>query len=210
VYLVQLPGRGSRINESPISQLTTIVREIGDALPPYFDKPFAFFGHSMGALIGFELARHLRKRGAPSPAHLFVSGCSAPHRAAQKPPIYNLPDDELLEELRRLNGTPPEVLEHPEIMELMLPLLRADFQVGDTYVYTGEPPLNCSITAFGGLADEAVTREALEAWRAHTGGDFALHMLPGDHFFLHSNESSLLGLLTRQLQQLTGSLNYKN
>jgi medium-chain acyl-[acyl-carrier-protein] hydrolase len=207
VCLVQLPGRGSRINEPPIPHLATLARQAADALLPYFDRPFAFFGHSMGAMIGFELARHLREsRLAPLPTHLFVSGRSAPQADAHKPPIYNLPEDELFEELRRLNGTPPEVLAHPEIMKLMLPLLRADFQVCDTYVYQEGPPLGCPITAFGGLADEAVTREALEAWRVHTAAGFAAHMLPGDHFFIHSNESALLGLLTNKLRQIVESL----
>ena len=159
----------------------------------------------MGAIIAFELARLLRREGRAQPLHMFVSGRTAPQLNRSHTPIYDLPKPELLEELKRLNGTPREVLEHPELMDLMLPILRADFSVCDTYEYTREPPLDCSLTAFGGLQDAGVPRRNLEGWREQTSASFTLRMLPGDHFFLHSDESLLLRLLASELHRLTSS-----
>jgi medium-chain acyl-[acyl-carrier-protein] hydrolase len=115
---------------------------------------------------------------------------------------YDLPEPEFIEELRRLNGTPAEVLEHPELMELVLPLLRTDFALTQNYEYEEGPPLNCSIVAFGGTQDKEVSRVSLEAWRAQTTELFKLYMYPGDHFFLHSSQPRLLEVISRELQAL--------
>lgn len=196
---VQLPGRGTRTRESPFNSLTPLVEALAQAMPPELEKPFAFFGHSMGAIIGFELARHLRKRGLPEPLHLFASGHKAPQIPEAGPLDYDLPEPEFIEKLRGLNGTPQEVLEHPELMELMLPLLRADFALIQTYVYSPELPLDCPITVLGGTEDRHVSREHLEAWREQTRGSFMLRMLPGDHFFLQTTQSLLLRILADRL-----------
>jgi medium-chain acyl-[acyl-carrier-protein] hydrolase len=161
--------------------------------------PFAFFGHSMGAIICFELARYLRKQRLPVPLHLFASGCSAPQIPEEGPFDYDLPEPEFIEKLRVLNGTPKEVLEHQELMELMIPLLRADFALAQNYTYFPEPPLDCPITVFGGTQDIEIGQDRLEAWRKQTSCSFALHMLAGDHFFLHTSQSILLPLLTERL-----------
>jgi surfactin synthase thioesterase subunit len=202
VYLLQLPGRASRMQEPARTRLDALVPDIAQAVMPYLNKPFAFFGHSMGALISFELARYLRRAQSPAPAQLFVSGRAAPQIVDAEPATYNLPEDEFIEELRRLNGTPKEVLEHPELMRLMIPLLRADFSVCQTYAYTSEPPLDCPITALGGLQDRDVPRENLEAWREQTTSAFNLRMLPGDHFFLNTEQAQILRLVSQELQQL--------
>lgn len=201
---VQLPGRDSRIAEPPLSDLSGLVRASGRGLRPYFDRPFAFYGHSMGAVLAFELAHHLREEYGLQPEHLFASGRAAPQRGRRERSIYDLPADELLEELRELKGTPPEVLAHPELMSLMLPLLRADFALCDTYAYAERPPLACHITALGGLRDTQVPREHLEAWRELTTGPFSLRMFPGDHFFLHGDEMLLLDVLARALHRHAG------
>jgi medium-chain acyl-[acyl-carrier-protein] hydrolase len=206
VCAVQLPGRGSRLREPPFTDLDTLLRALAEALLPYLDQPFAFFGHSMGALIGFELARRLRERELPGPIRLFVSGHRAPQLDRHDPPSYDLPEPEFLEELRRINGTPGEVLEHPELIQLLLPLLRADFKVVQAYLYKPRPPLDSPITAFGGLQDEDVSREQMAAWREQTTAEFSLHMLPGDHFFIHTSEALLLEVLSRRLDQLLRSL----
>jgi medium-chain acyl-[acyl-carrier-protein] hydrolase len=195
---VQLPGRGARMMEAPFTQMLPLVQAAAEALLPHLDKPFAFFGHSMGALVSFEVARWLRKQGAPEPIHLFVSGCFAPD-IPDPYPLHNLPDPELLEGLRRLNGMPQEALENAELMRLLLPTLRADCTVTETYTYTHEPPLNCPISAFGGLQDHLVGRTHLEAWRQQTTAFFSLRMFPGDHFFLHSAQPLLLRILSREL-----------
>ena len=204
VCVAQLPGRGTRLRDQPFTSLDALIEAAAEAIAPLLDKPFALFGHSMGAMISFELARRLREQGRPQPAHLFVSGRKAPHLPNHDPVSHNLPEAELRRELLRLNGTPREVLEHPELMELMLPLLRADFSVVETYVYRPGIPLDCPLTAFGGLRDSEVSREQLEAWREQTAGEFALRMLPGDHFFLNDAQAQtlLLSALTRELHQL--------
>jgi medium-chain acyl-[acyl-carrier-protein] hydrolase len=185
--------------EEPFTQMLSLVQAAAEALLPYLDKPFAFFGHSMGALVGFELARQLRRQNSPKPNHLFVSGCFAPD-IPDPYPLHNLPDSELLEGLRRLNGMPQEALENAELMRLILPTLRADCTVTETYDYTNEPSLDCSISAFGGLQDDLVSRDHLEAWRKQTTASFSLRMFPGDHFFLQTAQPLLLQILSRELQ----------
>jgi medium-chain acyl-[acyl-carrier-protein] hydrolase len=164
--------------------------------------PFAFFGHSMGALISFELARQLRRQHAPGPIALFVSAHRAPQRPAPNPPVHSLPQDEFVEELRRLNGTPEAVFQDAELMQLLLPTLRADFAVCETYTYMPEEPLECPILAFGGLQDHEVSRDDLAAWRAQTHRTFKLRMVPGDHFFLHSARASLVCVVSRAMLNL--------
>lgn len=198
---VQLPGRGSRMGEPAYTHVAPLVRTLSHVIGPFLDKPFAFFGHSMGAVIAFELAQHLRREHGFEPVHLFVSARRAPHLPVSGSPIYDLPEPEFLEELRRLNGTPREVLEHRELMSLMLPTIRADFSICQTYDYMPKPPLDCPITAFGGLQDGDVTREQLEAWRNHTSDEFSLRMVPGDHFYLQTARPHLLSVISRNLQE---------
>lgn len=206
VCAVQLPGRGSRLLEPAFKSLPLLVQTAGKELLPWMEKPFSFFGHSMGATIGFELARFLSKEHNLKLAHLFVSGRRAPHLTDDEPPTYDLPESEFLEDLRRLNGTPKEVLEHPELMRLLLPALRADFEMIQRYVYIPGPPLDCAITAFGGLEDQSVPRDQVEAWRQHTTAPFSLEMLPGDHFFIHDAQTALLKSVSCELQRLVRTL----
>jgi len=196
---LELPGRGSRFLETPFTQLEPLVEAIAFAILPYCDRPFAFFGHSMGALVSFELARILRKKYGLSPVHLFVSGHRAPQIPDPDPPIYALPEAEFIEELRYLKGTPQAVLENTELMELILPILRADFEAIETYSYTQELPLNCPIAVFGGLQDDSVSIQELQAWQQQTSTGFSLKMLPGDHFFIQSCEAILLDALLQAI-----------
>lgn len=198
---IEFPGHGYRRRETPFTDLLSLVRAAAQALFPYLDKPFALFGHSMGATISFELARALRAEHQLNPVHLFVSGRPAPQLRMTAPRTYDLPEAQFLERLHRLNGTPSEVLAHPELMQLTLPLLRADFQMIETYTYLPLPPLECPLTAFGGLQDEEVNHEQLAAWRAQTTEHFSLRLLPGDHFFLRTNPRLLLEPLAQVLSQ---------
>lgn len=206
VYPVQLPGRGNRLYEEPFNNLDALVETLAQAMGAYMDKPFALFGHSMGATISFELARLFRREGRSMPLQLFISGRRAPQVPDREPPIYNLPEAELFEELHRLGGTPKEVLEHPELMQVMLPLLRADLTIAETYICTTEPPLDCPISVFGGLQDKDVTREDLEGWAEHTNGPFTLRMLAGDHFFLNTSQPLLLRTLSQELYLLSRNI----
>jgi len=195
---VQLPGRGTRLMERPFIRLAPLVEALAQALVQLLDRPFAFFGHSLGALVSFELARRVRKQYGMDPVRLFVSAGRAPQIPHRGPAIHTLPEEQFVAELRRLNGTPRELLSHVELMEIMLPLLRADFALYETYVYSSEAPLNCPISAFGGLLDHSVNDSDLEAWRAQTSMFFSLRMFPGDHFFL--NQPLLLPVLSQELR----------
>jgi len=197
---VQFPGRGTRLMETPFTQLEPLVQALAQALVPLMDKPFAFFGHSLGALVGFELARQLRRQSGVQPVRLFVSADRAPQFPHRERPMHALPDEEFLVELRRLNGIPGKVLEEVELMRTMLPVLRADLAVCETYVYSTEPPLNCPISTFGGLQDRRVNRGDLEGWREQTSVSFSLRMFPGDHFFWHTTQPLLLQVLSQELR----------
>ncbi|MEM9293800.1 MAG: alpha/beta fold hydrolase [Acidobacteriota bacterium] len=181
---VQLPGRESRLRDEPITRVPALVEALETHLTPWLDRPFAFFGHSMGAILSYELVLRMASKGGPTPRALLVSGRRAPHRLDDEEVIYDLPDDEFKQELRELNGTPEAVLEHPELMELLLPVLRADFAVCDTY----EPSLNaqvpCPIFAYCGLGDEKVSSEDMRAWDRYTASGFKIRLFDGDHFFL--------------------------
>jgi medium-chain acyl-[acyl-carrier-protein] hydrolase len=198
VSAVQLPGRGNRLRESAFKEMPSVVEAVGREIMSLLDRPYAFFGHSMGAIISFELARLLRRSGHAGPTHLFVSGHKAPQVPKTEPFTYNLPDAEFIAELQRLNGTPREVLDHPELMQMMAPLLRADFESIQSYSYKDEPPLECPITALGGLQDPDISRETLEPWREQTTAAFNLRMFPGDHFFLNTDQPRLLRVIAHE------------
>jgi medium-chain acyl-[acyl-carrier-protein] hydrolase len=192
------------LQEAPFTRLVPLVQTLARVLRPYLDIPFAFFGHSLGALISFELARQLRRQVDRSPARLLVAGCPAPQLSKRDPPIHQLPEALFVAELRRLNGTPELVLRDPDLLDLFLPLLRADFELYETYTYIAEAPLDCPVSVFGGLQDRRVDRGALAAWRDHTTADCGLRMLPGDHFFLESDRWLLLQAIAQDLAPLPG------
>ena len=198
VCAIQLPGRGNRLREPPLTKMSLAVELVGKEIVSLLDRPYAFFGHSMGAILAFEVARLLRCGGHQCPTHLFVSGHKAPQIPKTEPFTYNLPDAEFIEELKRLNGTPMEVLEHPETMRMMLPLLRADFESIQTYSYKDEAPLDSPITALGGLLDPDISRETLEPWREQTTAAFNLQMFAGDHFFLHKEQTRVLRVIAQE------------
>jgi len=200
VCAVQLPGRENRLREAPFTDVPGVVQTLAEVLRPYLTVPFAFFGHSLGALIGFELARQLRKQNVQSPIHLFVSGKRAPQIPDRLPSVYQLPDSEFIEEMHhRYGGIPQAVLQSPGVMQIFLPLLRADFSMNDTYAYVDGKPLDCPISCFGGLYDPAVREEDLAGWRNQTKCSFTLRMIPGGHFFIHDASASLLHALSDDL-----------
>jgi medium-chain acyl-[acyl-carrier-protein] hydrolase len=200
---VQPPGRETRMRETPFNQVLPLARAAAEAIGPYLDKPFAFFGHSMGALIAFEVARELRRKSGRLPVKLYVSGRVAPQLPlARTPHLHSLPEPEFKEALRGLGGTPDGVLEDEMLMGLLVPLLRADFAVNEAYTYVAEPPLACPIFAMSGLRDAEVDREGLDGWREQTDGGFGLRLFPGDHFYLNSAQQLLLQVLAQDLAEL--------
>lgn len=195
-----LPGRESRLRERAYTRMEPIVDALAREIVPFLDRPFAFFGHSMGGSIAFDLARRLRSELGIEPDHLFISARRAPHFPEQTPEIHNLPEPEFIAELAKMNGTPREVLEHAELMEILIPLLRADFEVSHTYRYVPGDPLSCPLTVFGGKDDDTATREQLEGWGLYTTGAFRVHIIDGDHFFINQQAAALLPIISHALR----------
>lgn len=181
---LEMRGRGTRHGERPFDRLAPFVDEAIDAIGGAADRPFALFGHSMGALAAFEIACTLAA-GGPSPSHLFVSAHAAPNIVPDAPPAHRLSDADLLAHLRRLEAAPAALAE-PELMQLMLPVVRADLAACETFVYRPRPPLECGITAFGGTSDPLVPKMHLLEWRRHTLASFRLEMYVGEHFFINA------------------------
>ena len=203
---IQLPGREMRIKQAAFSNVFALVDALVPNIVPLLDKPFALFGHSMGALVAFELARRLMRDHNPLPERLFVSARVAPSVHLKSPPIHNLPDDELIREIVQLNGTDKDVVGQTELMKLVLPTLRADLALHEEYRYAEGPLLECPIVAFGGLQDFKVSAEDLDAWRNHTSGAFTKRMLAGDHFFISAPQSSFVNLFALELQKSVANL----
>lgn len=197
---IQLPGRENRRFESPFRRMAPLVVELADALEPHLDLPFALFGHSCGALVAFELARELRRRRARCPVHLVLSARSAPQIHNNNPAISGLPEREFLAEIQiRYNAIPDAVLADSDLMSMYLPVLRADLEILETYVYTPESPLACSISVFGGLLDRTVGTAELEAWRFQTAGAFNTRMFSGGHFFPREVKQQFVDAISDEL-----------
>jgi len=190
---VQLPGRGSRVNEKPLDSLTEIVAHLVVELRGLDDLPFVFFGHSNGALICFELARELQRRSIGGLQHIILSGRRAPHLPRVLPNTYDLPHDAFIEELRSINGTPEELLNNEELMDLFVPILRADFKVSETNKYCADIKLNTAACIFWGRLDTDIPEADIHAWRAEfETGDIEFTEFSGDHFFIHSQQQLVL------------------
>lgn len=202
VCAIQPPGRGARFREPAFTRLADLVDALEEALGPELDRPFAFYGHSMGGLVCFELAKRLEERGGPAPGHVTLSGCRPPHLPPRDPPIGHLPDAEFLAEVRdRFQGIPREVLDEPELVELLLPAMRADFQVLETHPRGESAPLGCPLLCVGGEQDARVDRPDLEAWSGYTRASFTVQSFPGGHFFIDDDRAALLSLLGQELRR---------
>lgn len=204
VCAAQFPGRGGRLIEPPFTKIEQFVEESAHSLLQYSELPFAFFGHSMGALISFELARLLNRENKPLPLHLFVSGRGSPERLKGKLRLSQLPEAKLLEELGRFEGTPEEVLKNAELMSMMLPSIRADFLACESYSYTAEPALPCPVTVFAGSQDPEISQQQIEEWRNETTASFSYKIFPGGHFYLNTAQPLLLHELMQTLLPLLG------
>ena len=206
VCAIRLPGREKRFSEPAYRSVGPLVEAMADALRNDVDLPFVIFGHSLGALVGFELSRQLRRELGVQPVSLIVSAHRAPQIPDPDPPIHDLVDDEFIEEIQKLNGTPLEVFESPEILSLVMPMLRADFCMTETYQYREDTALDCRLRAYGGEEDDEVIRSELEPWREQASGDFELRMFPGGHFFIHHRHSELMAALRAELETVLRGL----
>lgn len=202
VCAIQLPGREQRFQERPFFHMHELIPALGEAILPLLDRPFVLFGHSLGALIAFCLSRWLRSEQRRLPRLLMVSGRAAPQVGLRRPPVHHLPDTAFIQELAYYGATPKAVLDDPELRELFLPMLRADFSLFETYTHKEEPPLPCPIVACTGESDHAVLRADVESWRVHTASTFTLHTFDGGHFFLNTASAALLQILAGELRAL--------
>ncbi|HSV66000.1 MAG TPA: alpha/beta fold hydrolase [Mycobacteriales bacterium] len=198
VVPVQLPGREDRLLEPVVDSMEPLVSRLLAGLAGQLDRPVALFGHSMGALIAFELATRLRVLGH-EPVHVFVSGCRAPYLPRRSADRHMLPDPEFIASVRELNGIPPELADNADFLDLVLPTLRGDFTLVETYRYRDQPPLRCPVSVLGGLGDSEVSQADLAAWSRHTTGPCQVHLLPGDHFFVDTARPALLRLVSAKL-----------
>lgn len=199
---LQLPGRERRMSERPLTNAASAAATIADAIGAMSDLPFAMFGHSMGAMLAFETARQLRRHGRPMSAHLFVSGFRAPDLPDPRPLVAGLDDEAFLAELARLGGTPEAVLQNKELMDMLLPALRADFGMVENYRFIPELPLPCPITAFAGAADREASTTTMAGWKLQTDRQFVLNTVPGSHFFLLQQTRTIVGAVNAQLERL--------
>ncbi len=203
VVAVQLPGHGSRFSEPPLASIPALVDSLMPVLRSYMDLPFVFFGHSMGALLASEVARTLTICGDPTPGHLVVSGRRPPHINSPEPLLHHLPDAQFLTEINlRYGGIPPEILQHADVLELLLPSLRADMTAIETFLPSRSITLPCPIYALGGADDKLTPREHLEAWRGETSSTFRLRTFPGGHFYLDACREEVLADLSLTLAPL--------
>jgi medium-chain acyl-[acyl-carrier-protein] hydrolase len=199
VCAVELPGRRTRFKEPVVTAIAEAVERVVGALSLMAPLPTVLFGHSMGALFAFELARAWWPRQCGTLELLVVSGCRAPHVARERR-IHDLPRDEFLDALKVMGGTPDELLRNDGLMQLVEPMLRADLRLVETHVTSAQRPLEVPIRAIGGRNDPTVSREALSAWARYSTRDFAVEQLPGDHFFIHGSRSMLLQSLSGHLE----------
>jgi surfactin synthase thioesterase subunit len=190
---IQLPGRGSRRHEPSITNFDLLAALVTEAVESTAGATrFAFFGHSMGALLSFEVARKMQSRGTRLPECLFVSGRAAPHLTPERPRRQLMDDADFIDELRRLEGTPPEILNDPELLSFLMPTIRSDFQLLASWRFKHSPPLNAPLFALTGRNDSHVDIQAAAAWNKWTCCNFELITYPGGHFFLHKQEDRLL------------------
>jgi medium-chain acyl-[acyl-carrier-protein] hydrolase len=200
VIPVELPGRWSRSQESPATDLRSLAVDIAAEAREEADVPIALFGYSMGAVLAFEIARASAARGWFEPAHLLVAARPAPHVAGPSRPLAHLPDDELLLAMSRDHGAlPPELLDDQELRELALAVLRVDLPMLERHRHVTGPPLACPITAFAGAHDELVPVANVERWQELTRGEFTMTTLDAAHFFLRSHGTDLLRVVCERL-----------
>ncbi len=202
-------GRGQRLREKPCLSVEDLVRQISEVFSAYTAKPFAFYGHSFGGIVAFELAREMKRSGLPGPEHLFVGATRPPHLELPFPPIHELGDADFISNVQcRYGGMPAAILQDPEVLEMFLPAMRADFTAYETYRFQPGEPLEIPITAFGGANDSAVKIDSLREWSLHTVAGFDMNVLPGGHFFPTTSGRELIDAINVRMASAYGSAEF--
>ena len=202
VVAVQYPGRGMRFAEQPIACCTQMVNELLAQIRQFTNMPFALFGHSNGGLISFELARALQEAGNTQQRHHFLSAALPAHLAKESTLLHNLPDGEFRRRLAELGGTPPELLADRELMDLLLPVLRADFSLSETYCHRRGAALRVGATLLHGREDRGISQEVILRWGELIDGPVGLECYPGGHFFINTQRDAVLTFLNGKLRDL--------
>lgn len=198
LWVAQLPGHGVRLLEEPERNLDELVARLTEAVAGLADRPFAFFGHSLGALMAFEVTRALRRQRLALPSRLWVSGAEGPQTRSVKQRLADLPEPELIAALHDYGGTPAELLAEREMMQLVLPGIRADFALSEGYRYRPEPPLALPVQVLRGDADPYVEPERAAGWARETTGPVRERVYPGDHFFLYRHRTAIAALVVAE------------
>nr|BAQ21958.1 putative type II thioesterase [Streptomyces versipellis] len=199
VLAVQYPGRQDRRREPVIDTIAELADRAHGALGGRLDVPFAFFGHSMGAVVAYEVARRIQRESGTGPTHLFASARRAPSRHRDGD-VHLRHDEGLLAELRELGGTDERFLADPEVREAILGVTRGDYQAIETYSWTPGPPLTCAVTALVGDSDPHTSVDEADAWSEHTTGPFALRVFDGGHFYFGADPSGVTGAVSEALR----------
>ncbi|MFB0614774.1 thioesterase II family protein [Streptomyces sp. AGS-58] len=197
VLAVQYPGRQDRRTEPCAGSIQELADHVTSVLLPWTDRPLLLFGHSMGATLGFEVARRLERDHGVVPHALFASARRAPS-CPHSESVHLRDDDGLVEEMRRLSGTDSAILDDVELIRMALPAIRADYRAAETYVYEPGPNLRCPVVALVGDDDPKVTVDEARAWSRHTDASFEFHVFRGGHFYLTSHQRQVLGLLAEK------------
>lgn len=195
-----LPGHGARMNEKPLDVVDKAALDVADTIEPLLDKPYALFGHCLGAVLAFEATRILRDRGKPQPVHLFSSGSRGPHLGIPIGDVESMADDEFIEHMHAFYNVPLEFLRDPVMGPAFLPMVRADARMTQNYRYVPGPPVSYPVTAVAGEKDEGILWDHLEGWREHTTARVTTRLYPGNHFFFLESVPRLLGDFVSELE----------
>jgi medium-chain acyl-[acyl-carrier-protein] hydrolase len=196
---VQLPGRQQRAREPMPTRMALLVKDLAEGLADELDLPFALLGSCTGSLVAYELLARLREHGGAAASHLFVTSCRAPHLPDRDLPIHGLADAELIRELDRLGGTPPILLEHPDMIRVLGPTLRRDFELAETYRHRPREPIGCPLTVFGGADDRVISDDELAGWHEHASDAFRRITLPGGHYLVQDATAALCAAVAAAL-----------
>jgi len=202
---VELPGRSHRFGEPAYRNMEDLIEDLFEAFQILTNKPYILMGHSLGSRVAFELMYRFKQQDLRMPEHFIASGSPAPHIKEKRKELYKLPSDEFKEELRKLNGTPEEVLENVELMKLAEPFIRADFELSETYTYCGNERFNCPISVFHGDKDTEISLSDAQAWEAHFVHSATMHIFPGDHFFIDKNRTNVLKKVNAIIEDALGN-----
>jgi medium-chain acyl-[acyl-carrier-protein] hydrolase len=201
IFSAQLPGRERRLREQPLDNIHVLVRELLPAAASLSNKPIILFGHSMGALVAYELACAMEKRNGNFPGTLLVSAFRTPERINRNKKLHPLEYQDFIDELKNYGGTPDEIINHRETMELLVPAIRADFKIHETYVFQGEHKLSMPIISFSGDRDAVVPGSHMIGWNNHTHREHSHHIIEGGHFFIHDNQTKFLAIIQEIVNQ---------